>query len=61
VVRPSEIFVNKQWPWMVTVTVAYWFLGSVLALFYLYAGGVKVTRGRAQLRPMMAWVDSTPM
>ncbi|MER5932400.1 DoxX family protein [Streptomyces sp. NPDC002054] len=40
---------------------AYWALAGLLALFYLYGGGVKVVRSREQLRPMMAWVDTTPM
>ncbi|GAB2727141.1 DoxX family protein [Kitasatospora kifunensis] len=40
---------------------AYWIVAGLLALFYLYGGGVKVVRSREQLRPMMAWVDSTPM
>jgi uncharacterized membrane protein len=43
------------------VNVAYWIVAGLLALFYLYGGGVKVVRSREQLRPMMAWVDSTPM
>nr|WP_202455818.1 DoxX family protein [Streptomyces sp. SID8367] len=33
----------------------------MLALFYLYGGGVKLVRSRDRLRPMMAWVDSMPM
>ncbi|MFF7969711.1 DoxX family protein [Streptomyces sp. NPDC007905] len=41
--------------------VAYWIVAGVLALFYLYGGGVKLVRSREQLRPMMAWVDSSPM
>ncbi|MEU6405945.1 DoxX family protein [Streptomyces sp. NPDC046985] len=41
--------------------VAYWVVAGLLALFYLYGGGVKVIRSRDQLRPMMAWVDSMPM
>ncbi|MEK0097645.1 DoxX family protein [Streptomyces sp. A475] len=32
-----------------------------LALFYLYAGTLKVIRSRDQLRPMMAWVDRIPL
>ncbi|MFJ8937631.1 DoxX family protein [Streptomyces sp. NPDC102365] len=40
---------------------AYWIVAGLLALFYLYGGGVKVVRSREGLRPMMAWVDSTPM
>ncbi|MFE9635755.1 DoxX family protein [Streptomyces sp. NPDC006463] len=43
------------------MNVAYWIGAGLLALFYLYAGGLKVVQGREQLRPMMAWVDSTPM
>lgn len=41
--------------------VAYWIVAGLLALFYLYAGGVKLIQSREQLLPMMAWVDSTPM
>nr|WP_157168208.1 DoxX family protein [Streptomyces typhae] len=33
----------------------------MLALFYLYGGGLKLARSQEELRPMMAWVDSTPM
>jgi hypothetical protein len=44
-----------------TVTVAYWVVASVLALFYLYSGGLKAVRSRDQLRPMMAWVDTVPV
>ncbi|WP_329130756.1 DoxX family protein [Streptomyces sp. NBC_00670] len=40
---------------------AYWIIAGLLALFYLYGGGVKVIRSRAQLLPMMEWVDTTPM
>ncbi|MFC5889977.1 DoxX family protein [Kitasatospora sp. CM 4170] len=43
------------------MTAAYWVVAAPLALFYLYAGGLKAVRSRAQLLPMMAWVDSTPM
>ncbi|MFC5664281.1 DoxX family protein [Kitasatospora misakiensis] len=43
------------------MTAAYWVLAGPLALFYLYAGGLKTARSRERLRPMMAWVDSTPM
>jgi hypothetical protein len=41
--------------------VAYWVVGGLLALFYLYAGALKLVRSREELRPMMAWVDATPM
>nr|WSX53343.1 DoxX family protein [Streptomyces sp. NBC_00974] len=43
------------------MNIAYGILAGLLALFYLYGGGVKVVRSRERLRPMMAWVDSTPM
>ncbi|MEU6678726.1 DoxX family protein [Streptomyces sp. NPDC046925] len=43
------------------MTIAYWILAGPLSLFYLYGGGVKLVRSRERLRPMMAWVDSTPM
>ncbi|WP_405486386.1 DoxX family protein [Streptomyces sp. NBC_00096] len=43
------------------MNLAYWIVAGLLALFYLYGGGVKLVRGRERLRPMMAWVDSTPM
>jgi DoxX-like family len=42
------------------VHLAYWILGGLLALFYLYSGGVKVVRSPVQLKPMMAWVDRFP-
>ncbi|MEV6581950.1 DoxX family protein [Streptomyces sp. NPDC051582] len=41
--------------------IAYWLLAGTLALFYLYAGTMKTLQTREQLRPMMAWVDRTPM
>lgn len=41
--------------------VAYWILAALLALFYLYGGGLKAVRSQEQLRPMMGWVDRTPM
>ncbi|MFF2330037.1 MULTISPECIES: DoxX family protein [unclassified Streptomyces] len=40
---------------------AYWIVAGLLALFYLYAGGVKLVHSRDRLRPMMAWVDAVPM
>ncbi|MFF1695857.1 DoxX family protein [Streptomyces sp. NPDC058257] len=43
------------------MNVAYWIVAGLFSLFYLYGGGVKLVRSREQLRPMMAWVDSTPM
>ncbi|WP_127505488.1 DoxX family protein [Actinoplanes solisilvae] len=41
--------------------VAYWVVAGLLAVFYLYSGALKALRSRAQLLPMMAWVDKTPM
>ncbi|MEU6170638.1 DoxX family protein [Streptantibioticus parmotrematis] len=43
------------------MNIAYWIVASLLALFYAYAGTLKVTRTRDQLRPMMAWVDRVPL
>ncbi|WP_037604281.1 DoxX family protein [Streptacidiphilus rugosus] len=40
---------------------AYWITAGLLALFYLYAGTLKLIRSREQLRPMMAWVDRMPL
>ncbi len=42
------------------MVVAYWILAGLLALFYLYSGGIKAVRSRGALRPMMGWVDSMP-
>lgn len=43
------------------MNIAYWIVAGLLALFYLYAGAMKVFRSRDQLRPMMAWVDRIPL
>lgn len=43
------------------MTVAYWIIAGLLALLYLFSGGSKVARSRAQLQPMMNWVDDMPM
>ncbi|PKW05126.1 DoxX-like family protein [Streptomyces sp. 1222.5] len=43
------------------MNIAYWIVAGLLALFYLYAGTLKVIRSRDQLRPMMAWVDHIPL
>ena len=43
------------------MAVAYWIVAGVLAVFYLYSGGIKVASSRDRLRPMMRWVDSVPM
>ena len=43
------------------MTVVYGIVAVLLALFYLYAGGLKLVRRREQLAPMMRWVDTVPM
>ncbi|SOB88843.1 DoxX family protein [Streptomyces sp. 1331.2] len=43
------------------MNLAYWIVAGPLALFYLYAGTLKLTRSRDRLRPMMAWVDRIPL
>ncbi|MEL7978189.1 DoxX family protein [Isoptericola sp. F-RaC21] len=43
------------------MTVAYWIVAALLAVFYGYAGGKKVLQAKEQLRPMMGWVDTIPM
>ncbi|MFI8260754.1 MULTISPECIES: DoxX family protein [unclassified Streptomyces] len=42
-------------------SIAYWIVAGPLALFYFYAGTLKVIRSPDQLRPMMAWVDRVPL
>src|SRR5688572_6195878 len=44
-----------------SMELAYWIIAALLAVFYLYAGGKKVTQSREQLQPMMGWVDRVPM
>ncbi|GGR95904.1 membrane protein [Streptomyces humidus] len=43
------------------MNIAYWIVAGPLALFYFYAGTLKVIRSRDQLRPMMTWVDRLPL
>jgi len=43
------------------MTVAYWVVAALLALLYLFSGGIKVLRSPDQLRPMMGWVDTVPL
>ncbi|WP_040686140.1 DoxX family protein [Nocardia vinacea] len=43
------------------MNIAFWITAGLLALFYLYAGALKITRNRDRLRPMMAWVDRIPL
>ncbi|WP_063042962.1 DoxX family protein [Nocardia pseudovaccinii] len=43
------------------MNIVYWIAAGLLALFYLYAGALKITRSPDRLRPMMAWVDRVPL
>ncbi|MEU1177405.1 DoxX family protein [Streptomyces sp. NPDC005820] len=43
------------------MNIAYGIVAGLLALFYVYAGTLKVIRSRDRLRPMMAWVDRVPL
>ena len=43
------------------MVIAYWIVAGLLAVLYLYSGGMKVVRSAEQLRPMMAWVDTMPL
>ncbi|MDA0182880.1 DoxX family protein [Solirubrobacter phytolaccae] len=43
------------------MTVAYWVLAGLLAVFYVYSGSIKAVRSKAQLAPMMHWVETTPL
>ncbi|MBV2357649.1 DoxX family protein [Streptomyces sp. J2-1] len=43
------------------MNIAYWVVAGLLALFYFYAGTLKVIHSRDQLRPTMAWVDRIPL
>lgn len=43
------------------MNITYWIVAGPLALFYYYAGALKVIRSRDRLRPMMAWVDRMPL
>ncbi len=41
--------------------IAYWIVAGLLAVFFLYAGGIKLVRSKERLAPMMGWVDTIPM
>jgi hypothetical protein len=41
--------------------IAYWVVGGLLAVLYLFSGGIKIVRSKEQLEPMMGWVDTIPM
>lgn len=41
--------------------IAFWITAGLLALFYLYAGGIKLAQSKDKLAPMMQWVDTVPM
>jgi hypothetical protein len=43
------------------MVIAYWIVAGLLAVLYLYSGGMKLVRSAEQLRPMMAWVDGMPI
>ena len=43
------------------MNVAYWIIAGLLALLYIYSGGMKAIRSREQLLPMMGWVANTPL
>lgn len=43
------------------MVIAYWIVAGLLAVLYLYSGGMKLVRSAEQLRPMMAWVDTMPL
>jgi uncharacterized membrane protein len=53
--------IYKRQPRECAMNVAYWAVASILALLYLYAGGIKIVRSKDQLRPMMEWVDIMPL
>lgn len=40
--------------------IAYWIVAGLLAVFYVYSGGMKVVRSKEALRPMMGWIDDMP-
>ena len=40
--------------------IAYWIVAGLLAVLYVYSGGMKVVRSKEALRPMMGWVDDIP-
>lgn len=40
------------------MVVAYWIVAGLLAVFYLYSGGIKTLRSQEQLAPMMAWAGT---
>jgi hypothetical protein len=43
------------------MTVAYWVVAALLALLYVYSGGLKLLQSPDQLRPMMGWIDAMPL
>ncbi|MET0821850.1 MAG: DoxX family protein [Aeromicrobium sp.] len=38
--------------------IGFWVLAALLAIFYLYAGAVKIVRSQEELQPMMEWVGT---
>ena len=43
------------------VQLVYWIIAALLAVVYLYSGGVKAFRSREKLQPMMGWVARAPL
>lgn len=41
--------------------IAYWIVAGLLALMYLYCGGMKLIQRREKLQHMMAWVENSPV
>ncbi|MRJ77872.1 DoxX family protein [Aeromicrobium sp. SMF47] len=38
--------------------IAYWIVAGLLALMYLYSGGIKLVQSQEKLAPMMAWAGT---
>lgn len=41
--------------------IAYWIVAGLLALMYLYSGGMKLIQRREKLQHMMLWVENSPV
>ncbi len=39
--------------------IAFWIVAGLLAVFYVYAGSLKLVRSQEQLQPMMGWAGTT--
>lgn len=40
------------------MNIAYWILAGLLAVFYLYSGGIKIVQSQDQLAGMMGWAGT---